>query len=127
MSSFGGYLPVPYKSVYLASKSYIYYFTRALQQEFTNTNVKVCVALPGAVKTNKKVLERINDSGYLGKVTALTADEFVKNAIRKTLNGKKVIIEGRLNRIFFSVATITPQGILLNLLRKTFKNRAETR
>jgi len=33
MSSFGCYFPTAYKSIYLASKSYIFYFTRAIASE----------------------------------------------------------------------------------------------
>lgn len=125
VSSFGSYLPVPFKSVYLSSKSYIYFFTRSLQEEFKETRVKACVVLPGPVKTNKKVIERINASGFIGKTTALTPEEFVKSTIRKVLKGKEIIIEGRLNSIIFSIATITPEGILLNLLKRVFSNRAD--
>ncbi|MBK5194220.1 MAG: SDR family NAD(P)-dependent oxidoreductase, partial [Flavobacteriaceae bacterium] len=39
MGSFGGFLPAPHKSIYMASKAYIYYFSRGLISELENTNV----------------------------------------------------------------------------------------
>ncbi len=59
ISSFGTYVPTAYKSIYLASKSYIYYLARALHSEFKGTSLRTCVILPSAVGTNKNTLDRI--------------------------------------------------------------------
>ena len=52
ISSMGGFLPVPGQTVYGASKAAVKLLTEGLHSELLNTNVKVTVVFPGAMKTN---------------------------------------------------------------------------
>src|SRR5690554_843466 len=52
VSSMGGFLPVPGQAVYGASKAAVKLMTEALHSELIDTNVKVTVVFPGAIKTN---------------------------------------------------------------------------
>ena len=52
VSSMGGFLPVPGQTVYGASKAAVKLFTEGLHSELANTNVKITVVFPGAIKTN---------------------------------------------------------------------------
>ncbi|NCB09751.1 MAG: SDR family NAD(P)-dependent oxidoreductase, partial [Bacteroidia bacterium] len=49
MASFG---PMPYKTVYPASKAFVYSFSRGLGAELKGTGVHVSVAHPGGMRTN---------------------------------------------------------------------------
>ena len=122
ISSFGCYVPTAFKSVYLASKSYIYYFTRALDSEFKGTSVCTCIFTPATVKTNPNVLDRMNRAGWFGNRTALDPEEVASIGIRGLLKGRKVIIPGIINRLFFSLGYIVPQGIIMALTRHIFSN-----
>ena len=51
-SSMGGFLPVPGQAIYGASKAAVKLMTEALYAELKDTNVKVTLVFPGAVKTN---------------------------------------------------------------------------
>lgn len=122
ISSFGCYLPTAFKSVYLASKSYIYYFTRALDSEFRGTSVSTCIFTPATVKTNPNVLDRMERAGWFGKRTALDPEEVASEGVRGMLKGKKVIIPGTINRLFFSFGLFVPLGILMVLTHNIFRN-----
>lgn len=52
VSSMGGFLPVPGQTIYGASKAAVKLLTEGLHAELADTNVKVSVVFPGAVKTN---------------------------------------------------------------------------
>jgi short-subunit dehydrogenase len=52
VSSMGGFLPVPGQSIYCATKAAVKLITESLYSELANTNVRVTVVFPGAVKTN---------------------------------------------------------------------------
>ncbi len=52
ISSMGGFLPVPGQTIYGASKAAVKLLTEGLHSELSNTNVKVTIVFPGAVKTN---------------------------------------------------------------------------
>jgi uncharacterized protein len=122
ISSFGGYLPTAYKSIYLASKSYVYYLTKALESELKGSSLKTCVAVPSAVRTNKNTLGRIERSGWFSQKSALNPEQVAAEVISGMFKGKKVILPGKLSRLFFIIALFVPEGIILLLTRRIFKN-----
>lgn len=52
ISSMGGFLPVPGQTIYGASKAAVKLLTEGLNSELADTNVRVSVVFPGAIKTN---------------------------------------------------------------------------
>jgi NADP-dependent 3-hydroxy acid dehydrogenase YdfG len=52
VSSVAGIAPLPYQTIYVASKHAVYGFARCLKYELADKNVKVSVVCPGAVATN---------------------------------------------------------------------------
>ncbi|HUW93816.1 MAG TPA: SDR family NAD(P)-dependent oxidoreductase [Bacteroidales bacterium] len=121
MGSFSGFGPLPFKSIYAASKAYIYNFSLSVGEELKDTGVKVSVAMPGPVKTNAKVLERINSTGPLASKTAMEVDEAAKEIISQMFRGKRVIVPGRAYKFFHAVAMVIPYGLVLLMTRNTFK------
>lgn len=121
ISSLGCYIPAAYKSVYLASKSYIYFFTRALESEFKGSSVKTCLFIPGPVRTNEKVLKRVEGAGWLAKSSLLEPEEVASIGIKGMFNGKKALIPGLLNRLIFNFGLILPEGIIIAVIRNTFR------
>lgn len=122
ISSFGGYMPTAYKSIYLATKSYVYYFTKALESELKGSSVKTCIAVPSAVRTNRNTLDRIERNGWFSQKSALNPEEVAAQVITGMFKGKKVIMPGKLSNLFFSVALFVPEGIILWLTRRIFRN-----
>ncbi len=47
IGSFGGFMPIPYKSIYSATKSYIYNFSLAVREELRGMGISVSVAMTG--------------------------------------------------------------------------------
>ncbi|TFG41619.1 MAG: SDR family NAD(P)-dependent oxidoreductase [Bacteroidia bacterium] len=122
ISSFGGYLPTAYKSIYLATKSYVFYFTRALESELRGSTVKTCVATPSAVRTNVNTLDRIERHGWFSQKSALNPEEVAAEVLTGMFKGKKVIVPGRLSKMFFCAGLFVPEGIMLWLTRRIFRN-----
>jgi len=122
ISSFGAYTPTAYKSIYLATKSYVFYFTRALESEFRGSSVKTCVAVPSAVRTNKNTIGRIERNGWFSQKSALNPDEVASEIIAGMFKGKNIIVPGKLSKLFFGIALFVPEGIILRLTRQIFKN-----
>jgi uncharacterized protein len=120
VGSLGAYTPIAYKSVYVATKSYVYYFTKSLQQEYASTNIRFSVLMPGAVITNAEVKKRIRDSGFLGKLSALSPQYVAKYTLNAMDNGSFTIMPGFANRAIFNVSACIPSGFLLYITRKVF-------
>ncbi|HEX2968007.1 MAG TPA: SDR family NAD(P)-dependent oxidoreductase [Bacteroidales bacterium] len=121
ISSLGSYIAAPYKSVYLASKSYIFYFTRALEAELKGTSVKTCIFAPGAVRTNRNVLERIRKAGWMSERSSISAEEVARKGIRAMFRGKRVVVPGIISRFIFTISFIIPEGIILAITRNIFR------
>jgi uncharacterized protein len=121
ISSLGSMIPTAYKSVYLATKSYIYYFTRALKSEFKGTSVKTCVFIPGGVRTNEKVLKRMENTGWVAKASSLEPEEVAAIGIRGMFKGQATIVPGRLNKFIFAIGLFLPEGIIMAVLRNMFR------
>jgi len=51
-SSVAGITPLPYQTLYVASKHAVYGFARSLRYELGDRNIKVSVVCPGAIATN---------------------------------------------------------------------------
>lgn len=87
VSSMGGFLPVPGQSIYGASKAAVKLMTESLCSELSETNVKVSVVFPGAVRTDIKA-----HSG-LGKEAGESAEESKKKVLLPS-EAAQIIIEG---------------------------------
>lgn len=122
VSSIGSYVPTPYKSVYLASKAYINFFSKSLEAEFSGSTVKVCILAPGGVHTNPKVNVRIQNAGWLGRKTSLYPEEVAIKCIDHMLKGRRVVIPGTLTFILFRLSRLLPVGMLQSVSRRVFNS-----
>jgi len=121
MSSFGALIPTPYKTVYCSTKTFIFYFSRAIREELRKTNVKVTVLLPAAIPTNKQVIERIEKGGPFAKASAIPADKLARIAIDKLLKGKVVIIPGFVTNFYRFFGTLIPLQLRIRMVGNVFK------
>ncbi len=121
IGSFGGFMPIPYKSIYSATKSYIFNFSLAVREELRRHGVSVSVAMPGGIITNEKVRERVSKLGPLGKLNALEPDVAARYLIDSLFRGRSVIIPGLTMRIAYYIGCALPFRLLLALTGKIFR------
>jgi len=118
ISSLAAFSPMPYKTVYPASKSFVRSFSRGLNAELNGTNVHVAVAHPGAMSTNEDATERIKKYKGLLKRSVLTSDEVANICIEKLVQKKEVIVPGRLNGFFAFMQRILPFEFQSGIMRR---------
>ena len=126
VSSFASYIPIAYKSIYVASKSYVYFFTESLRAEMEESNVKVSALLPGGVRTNKVMCEKVIRNGYFSRISSLYAEEVASYAIKKLQNGRQVIVPGKINNFIYAVFSILPYFVCKNILKQVFTKSVKT-
>lgn len=120
-SSLEATLPLPYKAVYTATKNFTYAFSLALGQEVKFQNIIVSVLCPGPVLTNAEGLSRMNAHGSRSKLLMMYPEHVARIAIKGLLQGRKVIVPGFLNNVFFRLGAWLPVGLKMNLLEKLFR------
>ncbi|MBW8049168.1 MAG: SDR family oxidoreductase [Cytophagales bacterium] len=125
VGSVASFYPIPYKSIYAASKSFVYSFSIALSEELKSSSVKVSVLCPGPTLTHAEVTARIEAQGLIGKLMKMSPDEVARIAVNGLLNGKKIIIPGLLNRFSLFVMKSLPVGWLQYIFEKNIRAEAK--
>ena len=121
ISSFAAFIPLPKKSVYAATKSYILFFSRSLNSELRGTNVIVSSIHPNGVNTNARVRKSIRNAHAVAKITTLEASEVAKKAIDGIIDGKKIITPGFFTWFFYLVGSMLPYGIIIRIVNRIFQ------
>ena len=120
ISSFAAFIPLPKKSVYAATKTYIFFFSRSLSSELKGTNVKVASLHPNGVVTNSRLKKTLQDAHMMAKIATIESSEVAKIAVNGMLKGKKMITPGLFTRIFYILGSILPYGIIIRIVGKVF-------
>jgi short-subunit dehydrogenase len=108
VSSFGGFYPMPFKTVYAASKSYVTTFSEALHEELKNSSVYVTTLCPAGVDSFEDSSERIDKIGWIAKLGRLKPSEVAEAAVSGMLNRRRRIIPGAINVLFHYLTRILP-------------------
>lgn len=120
-SSVEATLPLPYKTVYTGTKSFIYSFSLALNEELRGTGVSVSVLCPGPVVTNEEGLKRLKAHGWKGRLVVLMPGEVAAYSLSRLLRRKRVIVPGVVNRIYIGLLHWFPLGLKMQLLERLFR------
>lgn len=121
LGSMAAFLPIPFKTVYAATKAFIYSFTIALREELKESRIKVHILCPGAVPTNKDVQDRIAASGWLSKISLISPLKVAQLTVRKMENNMTVIVPGLMNGIFMFLGKFITKSMRTRALAKLYK------
>lgn len=121
-SSMGGFYIIPGKTVYSASKAYVYFFSRSLRLELKPHNVIVSVLCPGGTDSNQNTIAINKDLKGVAKRSILMPEHVAKEAIDKMLKGKARIIPGFINKVSYHVSRLIPEFIQQRIISNAFKH-----
>jgi uncharacterized protein len=121
ISSIAAFKPMPFKTVYPASKAFVYSFSVGLSEELKNTPVHVSVLHPGPMDTSQENAQRLNKHGFLGKLVHLSVDEVAEIGVRNLIAGKKIIVPGYFNRVCINLLKFIPRTIAMPILFKVLR------
>jgi short-subunit dehydrogenase len=116
ISSLSAFSPMGFKTVYPASKAFIYSFSMGLREEFRHTNLSVSASYPGPMLTNADVTVRIIQQGYMAKLGLLPVSEIARIALQQTLKRKAIIIPGLMNQLNYWLMSIIPPSLKVKMI-----------
>jgi short-subunit dehydrogenase len=122
LSSLSAFQPIPYLSVYAASKAFILNFSQALWAENRPYDVRVLVVCPGPVETNFFAEANIPPelAGRTNKISA--AHEVVQESLKALAKGDSIVVIGGVNtHLITKLSPLVPRRILLNMLARQFR------
>ena len=122
VSSIAAYQPMPYLSIYAASKAFVRSFSEALWAENRQYGVRVLAVCPGPTETNFFVAANFPPALARNAKSISTPEEVVTRALKALDEGQaNVVVGGIASHFITKLSSIVPRETLLNLLEKQFK------
>lgn len=120
VSSIAGFLPLPYWSVYAATKAFVLSFSEALWAENQKYGVRVLALCPGSTKTEFfDVADATGSSAEGGEQSLTSPEEVVQDALKALKAGETNVVTGGLgNQILINMPRFLPRRLFVNLLEK---------
>ncbi len=113
VASVAAFQPGPRMATYFATKAFVLSFSQAMAWELRNTGVTVTVLCPGPVLTGFQQAAGAAHSNMLRWMPLPSPRAVAMCGYRGMLKGKRVIIQGFLNRLMVFLTTFVPSGLVL--------------
>ncbi|MGF1493191.1 MAG: SDR family NAD(P)-dependent oxidoreductase [Microcoleaceae cyanobacterium] len=123
VASIAAYQPLPYLSVYAATKAFVLNFTEAIWAENQQSGIHILALCPGPTDSSFfEVAEFPNSFG--GRTADLTPpEEVVKGALKALEKNQSNLVTGGLgNQIVVNSCRFFPRELIVSLVEKQFRN-----
>jgi uncharacterized protein len=124
VSSIAGFQPIPYMSVYAATKAFILNFSEALWAENKDLGVKILAVCPGPTESEFYDRADFPDSATgLNGMTMASAEKVVKESLKALDKAQSTLVAGGFaNQIIVNLPRLVPRDFLVDIVGKQFKN-----
>jgi len=124
VASIAGFQPIPYLSVYAASKAFVLSFSEALWAENRDYGVSILVVCPGPTETSFFTEAQLPESLVAGNNKISTPQEVVRDALQALAKGDPTVVSGSLiSQVIVNIHRFLPRKSLVETLRKQFKSK----
>ena len=126
VSSIAAFQPIPYMSVYAASKAFILNYTEALwaENKDKNNNVRILAVCPGPTESEFYNRADFPDSAKgLNSITMAKSEKVVKESLQALEKNQSTVVAGGFaNQIIANLPRFVPRDLLVSTVGKQFKN-----
>ncbi len=103
--------PVPYLTVYAATKSLALSFTEGLATELRGSGVQIQALCPGLTDTEFFSTARTGERLLVNKLPRMTPEAVVEASLRGLSGGRLRVVAGFSNRMLAHLVRISPRGL----------------
>ena len=124
VASIAGFQPMPYWSVYAASKAFVLSFSEALWAEVKDKGVNVLALCPGPTESNFfKEAEVPSDSDMSSNLNQLDSVENVVTSALAALDAgeSNTVTGGLMTQVIANLPRVLPRDVLVGLVEKQFR------
>ncbi|QBS09964.1 SDR family oxidoreductase [Legionella israelensis] len=121
VASLASFTPVPYATVYSASKSYVLFFTEALSGEYKDKGLHIMALCPGGTESNfaKVAAPHLNyEKGDFD-----SAEFVAQKGLEAFLQGKRHVVIGKKNKTISLLPRFLSRKSIINIVGKAWKKR----
>ena len=117
-SSTASFMPGPLQAVYFATKAYVTFFSNALSEELSETNITVTNLMPGATESEFGVTSGMDKTEMFKKT--VTAHSVALDGYNGMLNGKMDVISGLTmsQKVLMAAIPFMPKKMVLKQIRQ---------
>jgi hypothetical protein len=124
VASNAAFQPVPYLTVYAATKSFALSFSEGLAEELRGTGVRVQALCPGITATEFLDVAETHRGLLVTRMPMMTADEVVRASLVGLDRGKVRVVAGWPNRVLgFVVQRLAPRGLARRVAGELYRPR----
>lgn len=121
VASSAGMQPIPYESVYAATKAFAISFTDALHTELRGTGVRVMAVNPGPVPTEWQQVAGYEANRPAPAPGEISAEQVVRESLEAWDKGRRSIVPGRMIRWFLRATSPSPRAIQLRVTERMYR------
>ncbi|MEG3847460.1 SDR family oxidoreductase [Microcoleus sp. herbarium19] len=127
VASIAAFQPMPYLSMYAATKAFVLSFSQSLWAENKDLGIRVLCLCPGPTESGFfKVAEFPTSLASSSGQKLLPAEEVVRDALKALdKNESNVVTGGFLNQIIVNMPRLMPRELLVNSVEKLFRGKGE--
>lgn len=111
--SVSSFAPIPYQSVYSASKAYVRFFSRALHEELKEKGINVLLLSPGNMETG--MLKKDETNGKISFLPFLNLDQITEKSLLKAQQNKASYIPNIVYKSYYVLMKILPVSLTLKI------------
>ncbi len=123
VASTAGMQPIPYESVYAATKAFVISFTDALHTELRGSGVRVMAVNPGPVPTEWQGVAGYEADRVAVVPGQIPAEQVVSESLAAFDRGRRSVIPGRTIRWFIRATRPSPRPIQLRVTERLYRRR----
>ncbi|QQK79152.1 SDR family oxidoreductase [Salicibibacter cibi] len=112
IASTSSFLPIPYMSVYAATKAFVLSFSESLHKEYRGKGIRILAVCPGTTKTD--FFESAPDTITMGGMR--TTGQVVRTSYKALNRGKNYIVDGKLNYLISLSPRIFSRTAILRIM-----------
>lgn len=124
VGSMGAFFRMPHKEVYVGTKAFVHAFTESLRVSLTGSNLTVSILAPGPVNTNPRLHETNSHLKGIERMTIVPVDTVARMAVDGMMQGRKLIVPGRLNRILLTVNGLVPDFVRNRVIESKMRKQS---
>jgi uncharacterized protein len=123
VASNAAFQPVPYLTVYAATKSFVLSFTEGVAEEIRGSGVQIQALCPGLTETEFFAAAGTGERLLVNKVPRMSAEAVVGASLRGLGRGRLRVVPGISNRILAALVRITPGRLAARVASELYKPR----
>jgi short-subunit dehydrogenase len=122
VASNAAFQPVPYLTVYAATKAFVLSFTEGLAEEVRGTGIRVQALCPGITATEFLDVAETHRGMLVRRMPMMTAEQVVEASLRGLDRGGVRVVAGWPNRLLGFVAQrLAPRGLARRVAGRLYR------